>query len=157
MLRVGRLSDELRGQLESDGVLDVAESLAVVVRFSGSVPGLHSGTSVYRTAGALVFTPRRVAATLATRADPAVLAVDRCWDATEDGPMTIEISADGITLDLDVHRVDPSFQGHLSLHYEHDVSTDALARMPRTSLHQHVSPEFVRTALGVRGPKTPKQ
>ena len=153
MLRVGKLPDGLRGELESDGVLDVAESLAVVVRFSGSVPGLHSGTSVYRTAGALVFTPRRVVATLATRSNPAVLAVDRRWDAADDGPMTIEISADGVTLDLDVRRVDASFQGHLSLHYGHDVSTDALTRMPRTSLHQNVSPEFVRMALGVRGPK----
>ncbi len=67
--------------------------------------------------------------------------------------MKIEILADGLKLDLDVHRVDRSFQGHLSLHYKHDIPADVLARMSQTSLRQDVSAEFVCCALGVRGPK----
>jgi hypothetical protein len=67
--------------------------------------------------------------------------------------MKIELATDGLKLDLDVHRVDRSFQGHLSLHYKHRISVDVLARVPRTSLRQDVSAEFVCRALGVRPPK----
>ncbi len=157
MLRVGKLPDELRADLESEGVIELGENLAVVRRFSGSVSGLHSGSSISRTSGALAFTSERVVATLAIRSDPAALAVDCRWNATEPGPMKIEISADGLKLDLDVHRVDHSFQGHLSLHYKLDVPADVLARLPQTSLRQDTSAEFVCRALGVRVPKTPKQ
>lgn len=153
MIGVGKMPDALRAQFESEGVIDLGENLAVIRRFSGSVPGLHSGASISRTSGALVFTSQRIMATLAVSADPAAPAVDCRWDATEPAPMKIEISADGLKLDVDVHRVDPSFQGHLLLHYKHDIPADVLARMPRTSLRQHVSAEFVCRALGVRGPK----
>ncbi|HYO01228.1 MAG TPA: hypothetical protein VET27_04695 [Mycobacterium sp.] len=79
-------------------------------------------------------------ATLGIRSDPAARAVDCRWDATEPRPMKIDIGADGLTLDLDVHWVDRSFQGQLSLHYKHDIPA-----------------EFVCRALGVRVPKTPRQ
>lgn len=153
MFGVGKLPDELRLTLESESVIVLAENLAVVRRFSGSVPGLHSGASVARTAGALAVTARRVVATLAVQSDPASIAVDCGWDCTEPQPMKVEISADGLVLDVDVHRVDRSFQGHLSLHYEYDVPADVLARVPQTSLRQNVSAEFVCHALGVRRPK----
>jgi hypothetical protein len=146
-------SDDFRAQFDSEGVLDLATNVAVIRRFSGSVPGLHSGASISRTAGALVLTSQRVVAILAIRSDPSARAVDCRWDATETGPMKIELSADGLKLDLDVHRVDHSFQGHLSLHYKHRISADVLARVPRTSLSQDVSTEFVCRALGVRPPK----
>jgi hypothetical protein len=153
LIGVGKLPDKLRDEFEAEGVIDLAENLAVVGRFSGSVPGLHSSASIFRTAGALVFTSQRVVATLAIRSDPSARAVDCPWDATEPRPMKIEISGDGVMLDLDVHRVDRSFQGHLSLHYKHAISTDVLARLPQTSLRQDVSAEFVCRALGVRGPR----
>jgi hypothetical protein len=153
MLGVGKLPDELRAEFEPEGIIALAENLAVIRRFSGSVPGLHSGASISRTAGALVLTSQRVVATLAIRSDPAARAVDCPWGATEPAPMKIEISPDGVMLDLDVHRVDRSFQGHLSLHYKHGISADILARLPQTSLRQNVSAEFVCRALGVRGPK----
>jgi hypothetical protein len=149
-------ADDLRTQFESEGVLDLGTNLAVIQRFSGSVPGLHSGASISRTAGALVLTSQRVAAILAIRSDPSARAVDCPWDATDTGPMTIELSADGLKLDLDVHRVDRRFQGHLSLHYKHRFAADVLACVPRTSLRQHVSAEFVCRALGVR-PLKPEQ
>jgi hypothetical protein len=151
LIGVGKLPDRLRNEFEPEGIIDLANNVAVVCRFSGSVPGLHSSASTFRTAGALVFTSHRVVATLAIRSDPAARAVDCTWDATEPRPMKIEISGDGVMLDLDVHRVDRRFQGHLSLHYKHHITTDVLARLPRTSLRQDVSAEFVCRALGVRG------
>jgi hypothetical protein len=153
MLGLGDPTETLRAQFESEGVLDVGANVAVIQRFSGSVPGLHSGASISRTAGALVLTSQRVVAILAIRSDPSARAVDCRWDAAETGPMKIELATDGLKLDLDVHRVDRSFQGHLSLHYKHRISADVLARVPRTSLSQDVSAEFVCRALGVRPPK----
>jgi hypothetical protein len=153
LLRLGDPTEALRARFESEGVLDLAANVAVVQRFSGSVPGLHSGASISRTAGALVLTSQRVVAMLAVRSDPSAPAVDCRWDAADTGPMKIELSADGLILDLDVHRVDRSFQGHLSLHYKHRITADVLARVPRTSLHQDASAEFVCRTLGVRPPK----
>jgi hypothetical protein len=146
-------TEALRAQFGSEGVIDVGANVAVIRRFSGSVPGLHSGSSISRTAGSLVLTPQRVVAVLAVRSDPSARAVDCRWDAADTGPMKIELATDGLTLDVDVHRVDRSFQGHLSLHYKHRISADVLARVPRTSLRQVVSAEFVCRALGVRPPK----
>ncbi len=81
MFGVGKLPEELRSQLESEGVIDLGENLAVIGRFGGSVPGLHSGGSISRTSGALVFTSQRVVAALAIRSEPAALAVDCRWAA----------------------------------------------------------------------------
>jgi hypothetical protein len=153
MFRVGMLPADLRAALDSENVIDLAESLAVVRRFSGSVPGLSSSSSVSRTAGALALTSRRVVATLAVQSDPAALAVDCPWDSIDPAAMTIEFSADGLKLDVDVRRVDTRFHGHLSLHYKRAFPADVLAGLPRTSLRQGVSAEFVCRALGVRPPR----
>jgi hypothetical protein len=155
MLHVGTLPAELRAELESEGIVDLGENLSVIRRFSGSVPGLASSSSVSRAAGALALTSQRVVATLAIVSDPAARAVDCPWDAVEPAAMKIEFSSDGLRLDVDVCRVDTRFNGHLSLHYKHPFSTDALARLPRTSLRQNVSAEFVCCAVGVRPPATP--
>lgn len=150
ILRLDRRRAALTAEFESEGVIHLAERVPVVCRFSGSIPGLHSAASVFRSSGALIVTNQRVVATLPIRSDPSARAVDCRWDASQPGPLKIEISADGVMLDLDVRRVDHSFQGHLSLHYEHDISTDVLARLPRTSLRQAVTADFVCGALGVR-------
>lgn len=155
MLRVGQLPDQLRSELDAGGVLAIGESVSVVCRFSGSVPGRFSSSSVSRSSGALALTSDRVVATLTVRSDPAVRAVDCRWDAVERGAMNIEISGDGLQLDLDVRRVDPRFHGRLSLHYKYPIDGDVLARLPRTSLRQDVSAEFVCHALGVRTPNAP--
>ncbi len=150
ILGLDRRRAALTAEFESEGVIELAERVPVVCRFSGSIPGLHSAASVFRSSGALIVTNQRVVATLPTRSDPSARSVDCRWDATQPGPLKIEISADGVTLDVDVHRVDRSFQGHLSLHYEHHLSADVLARLPRTSLRQDVTAEFVCGAVGVR-------
>jgi hypothetical protein len=155
VLRVGNLPAELRAELEPEGFIDLGENLSVIRRFSGSVPGLTSSSSVSRAAGALALTSQRVVATLAIASDPAALAVDCPWDAVEPAAMKVEFSSDGLRLDVDVRRVDTRFHGHLSLHYKHPLSADLLARLPRTSLRQDVSTEFVCRAVGVRPPKTP--
>jgi hypothetical protein len=55
--------------------------------------------------------------TLAAQSADAVLAVGCAWDASEAGAMLVQTSGDGVKLDVDLDRVDPSFQGRLSLHF----------------------------------------
>jgi hypothetical protein len=148
-----QLPVELRSQLDAEGVLYIANRVAVISRFSGSVPGLHSGASISRTTGALAFTSQRAIATLASRSNPALLVVDCRWDATVVGPLKVEISETGVQIDLDVARVDPRFHGHLALHYKTKLSDDVLARIPKKSLTQSISAEYVSLILGVR-PRT---
>ena len=150
MFGAGRLPDPLRAQLDTEGVVFLAENLAVVRHFSGSVPGLFSAASVSRTAGAFAVTSQRILATLAVQSDPAALAADCRWAGSERGAMDVELTRDGLKLDVDVHRVDPRFQGRLSMHFEHAVPAEVLAQVPRASIRQNVSAEFVFLALGVR-------
>ena len=152
---IGTVSDDFRARFESEGIIEIAANVGVVQRFSGSVPGLHTGPSISRTSGSLVLTSRRVVTTLAIRSDPWAGAVDRGWDDPDAGAMTVDLTPDGIRLGLDVHRVDPRFRGHLSLHYKHGLAEDVLTRLPKTSLRQDVSPEFVLHTLGVRSKAGP--
>ena len=62
----------------------------------------------------------------------------------------VTISEAGVQLDLDVGRVDPRFQGHLTLHYKRALPDDVLAQIPGRSLAFSVSPDYVFHILGVR-------
>ncbi len=39
LLRIGKLPNDMRTQVESEGVIHLAEYLAVVMRFTGQYPG----------------------------------------------------------------------------------------------------------------------
>ncbi len=141
---------QLRAQLESEGLVYLAEKVGVSLRFSGSVPGLFSAASGNRGNGMLAITRKRLYATFpsAPRLDGPT--IDQRWDAESGGPAKVTLSADGVRLDLDVGRVDPRFHGELSLQYRQPLTEDVLAQVPVQSLAFIVAPEYVFHILGVR-------
>jgi hypothetical protein len=146
---IGKLPDDLRAEADAEGVIYLADYVAVTRRFSGAVPGLRSARSVAGYVGSLVFTSERVLATLSSLPKLAGLTVDVRWDTLQAGAATAEISATGLQVDLDVGDVDPKFSGHLSLHYKATIPGDVLTGLPRRSLNFDVPPEYVLRAVGV--------
>lgn len=149
LLRIGRLPSELRAEVEAEGILFIAEYVAVTRRFRGAVPGLRSSGSIASYVGALVLTNERVLGTLSSVPKLAGRTIDLRWDAPQSGPVKAEISATGLTLDVDVAAVDPRCSGELSLQYKEDIPADVLDRLPRRSLAFDVPAEFIFRAVGV--------
>ncbi|PRC50036.1 hypothetical protein C6A85_71600, partial [Mycobacterium sp. ITM-2017-0098] len=54
LFRIGRLPSALRAGVDAEGVLFLAEYVAVTRRFRGTVPGLRSGGSIAGYVGSLV-------------------------------------------------------------------------------------------------------
>ncbi|MFZ3303134.1 MAG: hypothetical protein WA227_05820 [Mycobacterium sp.] len=146
---IGKLPDDLRAEVEAEGVIYLADYVPVTRRFNGAIPGLRSAHSVASYVGSLVFTSQRVLATLSSLPKLAGPTVDVRWDATQSGTGTVQISPDGLHVDVDVDKVDPSFTGHLSLHYKAPVAGDVLAGLPSRSLNFDMPPEYVFRAVGV--------
>jgi hypothetical protein len=146
---VGKLPAELRAEVEAEGVIFLAEYVAVTRRFHGAIPGLRSAHSVASYAGSVVFTSQRALATLSTLPKLAGRAVDVRWDATQSGPAVTGISTTGLHVDLDLGAVNPAFTGHVSLHFKAAVPGDVLAGLPRRSFTFDVPPEYVFRAVGV--------
>ena len=149
-VRVGRLPQPLREQLQPEGILHVAERVRVIQRFSGSAPGVHSAWSANRNIGLVVFTRMRLYALLPTIPRLGGPAIDVRWDAAQDGPATVAISESGIQLDIDVNRVDARFHGRLSLHFKMTIPDDVIAELPTRSVAFAVTPDYVFHLLGVR-------
>jgi hypothetical protein len=149
MLGIGKLPDEIRAQVEGEGVMFLAEFVPVTRRFSGRVPGHRAAGSITSYVGALVLTSQRVLGTLSAVPKRAGRAIDQRWDAPQTGAMTAEISSAGVKLDLDIGRVDPGFSGHLSLNYKTTIPDDVLTMLPTRSLAFDVPPEYVLRAVGV--------
>lgn len=149
LLRIGKLPSELRAEVEAEGILFIAEYVAVTRRFRGAVPGLRSAGSIASYVGSLVLTRQRVLATLSTVPKLAGRTVDLRWDAPQTGAVTGTLDETGLTLEVDVTAVDPRCSGELSLHYKEPIPADVLAQLPRTSLAFDVPPEFVFRAVGV--------
>ena len=146
---IGKLPADVRAEVDAEGVIYLADYVAVTRRFSGAIPGLRSGHSVASYVGSLVFTSQRVLATLSSLPKLAGPTVDLHWDATQSGTATARISPAGLQVDVDVDEVDPSFTGHLSLHYKVTVPGDVLAGLPRRSLSFDMPQEYVFRAVGV--------
>jgi hypothetical protein len=149
LFRIGRLPSALRAEVDAEGVLFLAEYVAVTRRFRGTVPGLRSGGSIASYVGSLVITNERVLGTLSSVPKLAGRTIDQRFDAPQTGAVKAELSRTGLTLDVDVAAVDPRCSGELSLHYKEDIPQDVLARLPRTSLAFDAPPEFVFRAVGV--------
>jgi hypothetical protein len=146
---VGKLPADVRAQVEAEGVIYLADYVAVTRRFSGAIPGLRSAHSVASYVGSLVFTSERVLATLSSLPKLAGPTVDVRWDATQSGAAIAEISSTGLTVETDVDDLDETFTGHLSLQYKLAVPDDVLAALPRRSVKFDMPPDYVLRAVGV--------
>jgi hypothetical protein len=146
---IGKLPDGLHAQVESEGLIHLADYVSVIRRFSGVIPGVRAPHSVASYTGSLVFTEQRVLATLSMLPKLAGPTVDARWDAAQSGAAKATISSTGLQVDLDVAEVDEKFSGELSLHYKTDIGGDVLDRLPRHSLAFDVPPEYVYRAVGV--------
>ena len=149
LLRIGKLPDELRAEVEAEGIVHLAEYVAVTRRFTGRVPGMRAAGSISSYVGSLVLTKQRVLATLSAVPKLSGRTIDRRWDAPQAGIVTAELSETGLVLEVDVAEVDPRCSGHLSMHYKDAIPEDVLMRLPRRSLAFDVSPEYVFRAVGV--------
>src|ERR1700761_3369960 len=149
LFRIGKLPADVRAEVEAEGLIYLADYVAVTRRFSGAIPGLRSAHSVASYVGSLVFTSQRVLATLSSLPKLAGAVVDVCWDATQSGTATAEISTNGLQVEVEVDEIAPTFTGHLSLRYKLDVPADVLAALPRRSLNFDMPPDNVLRAVGV--------
>jgi hypothetical protein len=146
---IGKLPDALHAQAEAEGLLYLADYVAVTRRFSGVIPGVRAPHSVASYAGSLVFTAERVLATLSMLPKLAGPTVDVRWDAPQTGAAKVEICASGLQLEVHLADVDQKFSGDLSLHYKAAIPADVLAGLPRRSLAFAMPPEYVFRAVGV--------
>ncbi len=146
---IGKLPADLRAQVEAEGVVYLAEYVAVTRRFNGSIPGFRSAGTIGSYVGSLAITSQRVLGTLSVVPKLAGRAIDVRWDEAQSGAARAEISSTGLQFDLDVAQVDPKFSGHLSLRYKAEIGEDVLARLPRRSLSFDVPAEYVFRAVGV--------
>ena len=146
---IGKLPEHLHAEAEAEGLIYLADYVAVTRRFSGVIPGVRLPHSVASYTGSLVFTSERVLATLSMLPKLAGPTVNVRWDAPQTGPAKVEISDTGLQLDVDVAQVDEKFSGELSLHYKVDIPADVLGRLPRRSLAFDMPPEYVFRAVGV--------
>jgi hypothetical protein len=153
MLRIGKLPAAMRAEVESEGILYLAEFVPVTFRFSGSVPGFVAKGNIRSYAGALVLTSQRVLGTLSTVPKLAGRAVDQRWDAAHEGPVKAEFSDGGLALNVDVNQVDPAFSGRLSVRYKTAIPEAVLATIPRRSMAFGVPREWVLRAVGVPAPR----
>lgn len=146
---IGKLPDELHAQVESEGLIYLADYVAVTRRFSGTIPGVRTPHSVASYTGSLVFTSERVLATLSMLPRLAGPTVNVRWNAPQTGTAQVSISSTGLQVSLDVARVNEKFSGELSLHYKVAIADDVLDRLPRRSLAFDMPPEYVFRAVGV--------
>jgi hypothetical protein len=146
---IGKLPEDLHAEVEAEGLLYLADYVAVTRRFTGAIPGVRLQHSVASYCGSLVFSSERVLATLSMLPRMAGPTVNVRWDAPQTGPAKVEISSTGLRVDVDVDRVDPKFSGELSLHYKAAIPDDVLSGLPRRSLAFDMPPEYVFRAVGV--------
>jgi hypothetical protein len=146
---IGKLPADVRAEVQAEGIIYLADYVAVTRRFSGAIPGLRSAHSVASYVGSVALTSQRALATLSSLPKLAGPTVDVRWDAAQSGAATARIASSGLQIDIDVSRVDPSFAGHLSLHYKAAIPGDVLTGLPRRSLRFDMPPEYVYRAVGV--------
>jgi hypothetical protein len=146
---IGKLPADLHAQVEAEGLIYLADYVAVTRRFSGVIPGVRLPHSVASYTGSLVFTSERVLATLSMLPKLAGATVNVRWDAPQSGTAKVGISSTGLQVDVDVAEVDSKFNGELSLHYKATIPADVLAGLPRRSLAFDMPPDYVFRAVGV--------
>ena len=150
MLGIGKLPDDMRAAVEAEGIIHLAEFVAVTYRFSGKVPGMTAHGNLRSYVGALALTDQRVLATLSVVPKKAGRAVDHPWNAAVGSMVSATLDESGLLLELpSLSAVDPSFSGTLSLHYKSPLSQDVLTRLPQRTFGFDVPAKFVYSAVGV--------
>ena len=149
LLRSGGRPDELRAEIEAEGVLYLAEYVPVTRRFSGKIPGKRAHGDVSSYVGSLALTNQRALGTLSSVPKLAGRTIDQPWSAPQSGTVTADLSEAGLHLEVDISGVDPRCEGQLSLQYKTPIPPDVLTRLPRVSLAFDVPPEYVFRAVGV--------
>jgi len=149
LLRIGGLPEELRAELESEGIIYLAEYVPVTRRFSGKIPGKRAKGDVSSYVGSLALTNQRVLGTLSSVPKLAGRTIDQRWDTAQSGTVTADVTETGLHLEVDINAVDSRFDGQLSLQYKTSIPPDVLSRLPRRSLGFDVPPEYVFRAIGV--------
>jgi hypothetical protein len=149
LLRIGGLPEELRAEVEAEGIIYLAEYVPVTRRFSGKIPGKRAHGNVASYVGSLVITSQRILGTLSSVPKLAGRTIDQRWDAAQSGTVTAELSEGGLHLEVNISAVDPRCEGQLSLQYKTEIPADVLRRVPRRSLAFDVPPEYVFRAVGV--------
>lgn len=149
LLRIGGLPEELRAEVETEGVIFLAEYIAVTRRFSGKIPGRRANANVTSYVGSLALTNQRVLGTLSTVPKLAGRTIDQRWDAAQSGTVTAMLSETGMQIDVDIPAIDSRFSGQLSMHYKVTIPEDVLVGLPRRTLSFDAPPEYVFRAVGV--------
>src|SRR3954451_340415 len=133
-LGIRKLPDDMRADIEAEGVLPLAEFVPATFRFSGKVPGKTAKGNVSSYVGALALTDQRVLATLSSVPKKAGRAVDHQWSDADGAMVNARLDKSCLTLDLpDISVVEPTFAGSMSLHYKTPLSDEVLARVPKQS------------------------
>ncbi|WP_029117058.1 hypothetical protein [Mycobacterium sp. URHB0044] len=149
-LGIGKLPDDMRAQVDVEGVLHLAEFVPVTFRFSGRIPGKVAKANIRSYVGSLAITNQRVLGTLSTIPKKAGRSVDHRWTDAAGSMVTATLDDDGLTLDVpDISVVEPSFTGSVSLHYKTPLSQEVLMRLPQRSFTFDVPPKFVYSVCGV--------
>jgi hypothetical protein len=131
MLGIGQLPDDMRAQVESEGVIHLAEFVPVTYRFSGKVPGKVAKGNFSSYVGALALTNQRVLATLSSVPKKAGRSVDHEWSAPDSSMVTATLDGSGL------------------LHYKAPLSPEVLADLPQRTFAFDVPPKFVYSVCGV--------
>ncbi len=140
----------MRAEVEAEGVLHLAEFVAVTYRFSGRVPGKTSKGNIRSYVGALVLTNQRALATLSAVPKKAGRVADHRWHAPEGSMVKATLDASGLRLSIpDISDVEPTFAGSLSLQYKSALTDEVLRRIPQRSFTFDVPPKFVYSIVGV--------
>src|SRR4029079_19372267 len=105
LLRIGKLPDEVRAEVEGEGIIHLAEYVAVTRRFTGRVPGMRSAGSISSYVGSLVLPNQRGVGDVSSVPKLAGRTIDLRWDATQAGAVKAELSATGLDLHVNVAEV----------------------------------------------------
>lgn len=149
-LGIGKLPDDMRAQVEAEGVLHLAEFVPVTFRFSGTIPGKVAKGNLSSYVGALALTGQRVLGTLSSVPKKAGRAVDHQWNAPGGSMVEATLDESGLLLSVpDISVVDPGFSGSVKLHYKAPLSAEVLMQLPERSFAFDVPAKFVYSVCGV--------
>lgn len=149
-LGIGKLPDDMRAQVESEGVLHLAEFVPVTFRFSGKIPGKVAKGNLSSYVGALALTSQRVLGTLSSVPKKAGRSVDHQWNAPGGTMVQATLDESGLLLNVpDISIVDPGFTGSVKLHYKAPLSAEVLMQLPERSFAFDVPAKFVYSVCGV--------